>query len=163
MGELVMLFTLKLLDTAIGALKNIFLIKNKSFLSAFANAVSYLFYILMMKQLMSTTNVSTIGVTLVAVFLGQYITQNISNKLDKETVWKVSITSTTLEEGQSIADELKEYNIPVRTYPCYNDEIDKVLGIDVFSSTKTQSAIINDILGEYKDVKFNIVEIRNRF
>lgn len=163
MVDLAKLFTLKLLDTAIGALKNIFLIKNMSFLSAIANSVSYLFYILMMKQLMTSTTPAAIGVTLVAVFLGQYFTQNTANKMDKARVWKISITSSTLEQGQEIADRLKELNIPVRTYSCYNAEMAKVLSVDVFAESKEQSAIVNNVLSDFGSVKYDIVEIRNRF
>ena len=75
MNNLIWLFIMKLLDTAIGALKNVFMIKGKHFLSALSNSVSYLFYILLMKQLMSDTSIPSVIVTLVAVFLGQYLAQ----------------------------------------------------------------------------------------
>lgn len=163
MIDLVQIFILKFLDTAIGALKNIFLIKNKSFLSAFSNAVSYLFYILMMKRLMTTTTVPVVITTLAAVFIGQYVTQSMSDKMDKSKVWKISITPSSKEEGKKIADTLKENNLAVRTYSCYNKDEKKVLGVDVFSETKSQSVIINEILRDYSNVKFNIVEIKNRF
>ena len=162
MDNLLILFTLKLLDTTIGALKNIFIVRNKPLLSAIASSVSYLFYILLMKQLISSTTISTVSVTLLAVFLGQYLTQITSNKLDKDKVWKISITPEKKADGIEIADKLKECNIAYQTYSCFNSEREKVLGINAFSETKESSSIISSILNDYL-VKTNVTEIKNRF
>lgn len=163
MINLVELFTLKFLDTAISSLKNIFMIKNKPFLSALSNAFSYLFYILLMKRLMSDTGILAIVATLVSVFIGQYATQVLMDKVDKESVWKISITPGSMEDGQAIADKLRENNIPVQTFPCYIEDMTKVLGVFAFSQSKAQSALTEEVLKEYSNVKFNIVTIKNRF
>ncbi len=162
MNSLLLLFTMKLLDTAIGTLKNIFMVKNKPFLSAVASSISYLFYILLMKQLISSTTVATVSVTLLAVFLGQYVTQIMTNKMDKDKVWKISITPASKEESLDIADKLKEANIAIQTYSCYTSDKTKVLGINAFSESKENSSVISSILEDYK-VKTNITEIKNRF
>ena len=162
MNSLFLLFTMKLLDTAIGTLKNIFMVKNKPFLSAVASAISYLFYILLMKQLIASTTVATVSVTLLAVFLGQYLTQIMTNKMDKDKVWKISITPASKEEGLQIADRLKESNIAIQTFSCYTSEQTKVLGINAFSESKEHSSVISSVLEDYK-VKTNITEIKNRF
>ena len=162
MNSLLLLFTMKLLDTAIGTLKNIFMVKNKPFLSAVASAISYLFYILLMKQLIASTTVATVSVTLLAVFLGQYLTQIMTNRMDKDKVWKISITPASKEEGLHIADQLREANIAIQTYSCYNSNQTKVLGINAFSESKEKSSVISSILEGHK-VKTNITEIKNRF
>lgn len=162
MNNLIWLFIMKLLDTAINALKNVFMIKGKHFLSALSNAVSYLFYILLMKQLMTNTSTLSIAVTLLAVFLGQYLAQFLADKFEKDRVWKISITTESQEKGKLLADKMREKNIPVQTYICYNDKLEQVLGVNAFAETRSQSSIIQDLL-ESEKVKFNIVEIRNRF
>lgn len=163
MGELIILFTMKLLDTSIGALKNIFMVKGKPFLSAVANAVSYLFYILLMKQLIASTTVATVSVTLLAVFIGQYATQIMTDKLDKDKVWKINITPSTKQDGKAIADALRENNIAVQTFSCYHSSGVKVLGINAFSMSKENSNAVCSVLENYEGVKYNISEIKNRF
>lgn len=160
--NLVTLFILKLLDTAISALKNVYMIKGKRFLSALSNAVSYLFYILLMKQLLNETTVASVGVTLAAVFLGQYITQYMADSFEKDKVWKISITPETKVSSKSIADQLRYNNIPVQTFICFNKHKEEVLGINAFAETRKETQIIQSIVKEEK-VKLNIVEIRNRF
>ena len=162
MNNLIWLFIMKLLDTAIGALKNVFMIKGKHFLSALSNSVSYLFYILLMKQLMSDTTIPSVIVTLVAVFLGQYLAQYMADKFEKDKVWKINIISETKKISKLLADELRERNIPVQTYVCYNSCREEVLNISAFAETREETLVVQAILKNYK-VKFNIVEIRNRF
>jgi uncharacterized protein YebE (UPF0316 family) len=149
MIDLIEIFTLKFLDTAIGALKNIFLIKNMSFLSALANTLSYLFYILMMKQLMTTTTIPVVLTTLAAVFIGQYATQEISDKLDKDKTWKITATPNSKEQGKILADTLKESNLAVKTFPCFNSKKEKVLGVIVFSLSKAESVLIDSIFKDF--------------
>lgn len=163
MNSLLLLFTMKLLDTAIGALKNIFMVKNKPFLSAVANAVSYLFYILLMKQLIASTTVATVSVTLLAVFLGQYLTQVMTEKLDKDKVWKISITPASKEDSLAMVQAFQENNIAVQTFSCYTSNQVKVLGINAFSESKEHSSVIYSVLEDYQGVKYNITEIKNRF
>ena len=162
MNNLIWLFIMKLLDTAIGALKNVFMIKGKHFLSALSNSVSYLFYILLMKQLMSDTSIPSVIVTLVAVFLGQYLAQYMADKFEKDKVWKISITPETKKISKLLADELRERNIPVQTCVCYNSHLEEVLNIIAFAETREETLVVQEIIKNYK-VKFNIVEIRNRF
>ena len=83
MFNLMFLFIAKLLDTYLSALKNVLMIKNKHFFSALATTGAYLFYLLMMDKLMSDSNVVTISITLLAVFLGQYLAPLLCNKLIK--------------------------------------------------------------------------------
>ena len=157
------LFVFKLLDTSIAALKSIFMVKGKPLYSAMAGTASYLFFILIVRRIAASEGVGAIVATLFAVFLGQFITQTFSKRFDKDKVWKVSITPRSKAQGQEIADKLKECNIPVQTFPCYNDELEKVLAVVAFSEGRAHSAVIDGVLQEYGDVKFNIVEIKNRF
>lgn len=164
MFNLMFLFVAKLLDTYLSALKNVLMIKNKHFFSALATTGAYLFYLLMMDKLMSDSNVITISITLLAVFLGQYLAPFLCNKFDKDQIWKINVVPESKELGKSLADKLRDNNIAVQTYIAYNSKKEQTLGINAFAETKVQSTIINNILKEeQKEISISISEIRNRF
>lgn len=162
MTNLVELFALKMVDTIINSGKTIFMIRNKKFLSALSQAISNIFYIILMSKLMKSTDMASILTTSLAMFVGQYLSQWIAEKFDKDKIWKVAITPVSKEQGKLIADELREQNIATQTFPCFRNG-EKVLGVNVFSETKAQSAIVEDVLSQYEGAKFSIAQIKNRF
>jgi hypothetical protein len=161
MSELFRIFALKLLDTAIGSLKSILMIKGKAFGSAVAATASYWFFITLMKQLMTTNSTGEILATLAAVFLGQYLTQMLSDKFEKDSVWKITITPESMDDGLIIADKLRKDNVPVTTDFVYNKSMTRVLEITAFSKNKACSALVQSVIEKY-DVKLAIIEIKNR-
>lgn len=162
MINLIELFALKMIDTIINSGKTIFMIRNKKFLSALSQAISNIFYIILMSKLMKSTDMASILVTSAAMFFGQYLSQWVAERFDKDKVWKIAITPSTKEEGKSIADTLRENNLATQTFPCFRNG-EKVLGINVFAETKAQSAIVEDVLSQYQGIKYNITTIKNRF
>lgn len=162
MLDLLELFALKMVDTIINSGKTIFMIRNKKFLSALSQAISNIFYILLMSRLMKSTDMPSILATSCAMFIGQYLSQWVAEKFDKDKIWKVSITPQTKECGKQLADDLRGNNIAVQTFPCFSNG-EKVLGINVFSQTKSESAVVESILDKYEGVKYNITQIKNRF
>ena len=162
MANLLELFTLKMVDTIINSGKTIFMIRNKKFLSALSQAISNIFYIILMSKLMKSTDLPSILTTSAAMFIGQYLSQWLAEKFDKDKVWKVAVTPASIEDGKAIADALRENNIAVQTFSCFRNE-EKVLGVNVFAETKAQSAIIEGVLTQYDNVKYNITTIKNRF
>ena len=162
MINLLELFTLKMIDTIINSGKTIFLIRNQKFLSALSQAISNIFYIILMSRLMKSTDMASILTTSCAMFIGQYLSQWVAEKFDKDKIFKVQVTPFSKEQGKSIADDLREQNIATQTFPCFRNG-EKVLGVNVFAETKTQSAIVEEILSQYEEVKFNITTIKNRF
>ena len=162
MANLFELFTLKMIDTVINSGKTIFMIRNKKFLSALSQAVSNIFYIILMSKLMKSTDLPSILTTSAAMFIGQYLSQWLAEKFDKDKVWRIAVTPASKEDGKAIADTLRDNNIAVQTFTCFRNE-EKVLGINVFAETKAQSAIIEGVLTQYDNVKYNITTIKNRF
>lgn len=156
------LFVLKMIDTVINSGKTIFMIRNKKFLSALSQAISNIFYIILMSKLMKSTDMASILTTSLAMFIGQYLSQWIAEKFDKDKVWKIAITPSSKESGKILADELRENNLATQTFPCFRNG-EKVLGINVFAETKSQSAIVENVLSQHDDVKYNITTIKNRF
>lgn len=162
MTNLLELFALKMIDTIINSGKTIFMIRNKKFLSALSQAISNIFYIILMSKLMKSTDMASILTTSCAMFMGQYLSQWIAEKFDKDKIFKISITPVSKEGGKVIADELRENNIATQTFPCFRNG-EKVLGINVFAETKAQSAIVESVLAQHEGVKYNITTIKNRF
>lgn len=162
MNNLLQLFLLKMTDTIINSGKTIFLIKNMKFMSALSQSVSNIFYLVLMSKLMKSADMKSILVTSCAVFFGQYLSQWIAEKFDKDKVWRVSITPKSKSDGKDIADALALSNIPVQTFSCYSKK-NKSLGVVAFAETKVESNIISSVLDNYPDAKFNIVQIKNRF
>lgn len=162
MINLIELFALKMIDTIINSGKTIFMIRNKKFLSALSQAVSNIFYIILMSRLMKSTDAASILTTSAAMFLGQYLSQWIAEKFDKDKVWKIAITPTSKEAGKMLADELRDNNLATQTFPCFRNG-EKVLCINVFAETKAQSAIVESVLTQHQGVKYNITTIKNRF
>lgn len=162
MNNLLQLFLLKMTDTIINSGKTIFLIKNMKFLSALSQAISNIFYLVLMSKLMKSTDMESILVTSVAVFLGQYLSQWIAEKFDKAKVWKIQITPKTKEQGKCLADALRDNNLATQTFPCFRNG-EKVLGIIVFAENRAESTLVQSVLGKEKGVKFNITQIKNRF
>lgn len=162
MINLLELFTLKMIDTIINSGKTIFMIRNKKFLSALSQAVSNIFYIILMSKLMKATNIPSILTTSLAMFIGQYLSQWLAERFDKDKIFKIEITPASKEDGKSIADSLREDNIAVQTFTCFRNE-EKVLGVNVFSETKAQSEIVKNVLANYDNVKYNVTTIKNRF
>lgn len=162
MINLMELFALKMIDTIINSGKTIFMIRNKKFLSALSQSISNIFYIVLMSKLMKSTDLPSILVTSLAMFIGQYLSQWIAEKFDKDKCFKISITPSSKEEGKELADILRDNNIAVQTFSCFCDN-NKVLGVNAFSETKTQSILIKEILKDYENLKINTVVIKNRF
>lgn len=161
--ELLLLFVFKTLDSLLSNLKTYLLLKEKTTLAAIANVLSYLFYILLMKQLMSSNNTSTIIITLIAVFLGT-LGQNLFAKFEKAKVWKISITPKEEKIGEQIFETMRAANIPTRGTKYMTDDGMEVLVVDIFSETKETSIIIKDLLHPYFDkIKYNIIPIQNQF
>ena len=162
MMNLLELFALKMVDTIINSGKTIFMIRNKKFLSALSQAISNIFYIILMSKLMKSTDMASILTTSAAMFIGQYLSQWLAEKFDKEKVWKICITPATKEDAIEMSKKLVESNIAVQTFSCYNRE-QKGIGLNVFSESRAQSAIVDNLISEYSGVKYNITIIRNRF
>ena len=153
------LFILKLLDGVLGTVKSIFMLKNKGFLSALANGVSSFFYFTMMVKLIKVNSTSGIILISCATFLGTYIPILIAERMEKEKVYVFNITPDTNETGKDFADQVRDTNIPVLTYKGYNKSMELVLCCKIFSQSKEQSRLIENMMPE--NFKYHIVETQN--
>lgn len=149
-----LVFILKLLDGVFSTLKNIFLIKNKYFLSALVSTIGTFFYLTMVVELAKTTGIMATLVVCLANFIGTYIPSISMEKLEKDKLYIYSITSTTLEEGKAFADLVRKNNLAITTDGRRNENMEKVLFCEVYCKTREASKLLESLLP--KAFKYNI-------
>lgn len=158
---IVELFLLKLLDNILSTFKTIFLIKNKYLISALFNSFSQFFYLMMIVKITKSDSISSKLIVVLAVFIGSLVPQYISNKLEKDKVWVYDVMPKISSQTKELADQLRECNLPVKTYKGYKGKNKKILCLKVYSQSKSESRMIEELIGDFsyvvnevKDIKF---------
>ncbi|MEG0153359.1 MAG: hypothetical protein RR744_09365 [Cellulosilyticaceae bacterium] len=158
MNNLLQLFLLKMVDTMIGSGKTIFMIRGQKFLSAASQALSNVFYVILMSKLMKSTDPASIAVTSLAMFIGQYISQWIADKFNKVKVFKISATAKTRELGEVVIDALGERDLNFRVLKAEGKH-SKAYALDIFCHTKEETKVAKEVLSNY-NLKFYTVELK---
>lgn len=158
MNTLLQLFLLKMVDTIINSGKTIFMIRGQKFLSALSQAISNVFYIILMSKLMKSTDPASIAVTSAAMFIGQYMSQWIAEKFNRVKTWKISATAKTRELGEVVIDGLTEKDLNFRVLKAEGKK-SKAYAIDVFCHTKEETKLAKQVLEQY-NLKFYTVELK---
>lgn len=151
MNVMLMTFACKMIDNALGTLKNIYLHKGNYFASSLFSAGSTFFYMVAMVNAIKDNSFGSIIAMCIATFLGCYLPAKMVEQMEEDQLYIYEITSHSFDEGIELADIIRDMNIPIKTASIYNDTLEKVLEIKVFCSTKNESAIIKDLIkNEYK-------------
>ena len=111
------------------------------------NAICYGFYTLVVKQLGAVDYITAVTVTILANIVGVWISYKIMDLFKKDKLWRITVTLKTLEEHSSCVEELIKYNIG---FTRINDS----LSIDIYSYNQKESAVIKNILNNYKHKYF---------
>lgn len=158
MNNLIQLFVLKMIDTIINSGKTIFLIRGQKFLSASSQAISNIFYVILMSKLMKSTDPASIAVTSLAMFLGQYLSQSMAERFNKDKIFKISATAKTVELGEVVIDKLRESDLNFRVLEAQGRN-HKALAIDIFCPTKEETKVAKEILHTY-NIKHYVAELK---
>lgn len=158
MNNLLQLFLLKMIDTVINSGKTIFMIRGQKFLSALSQAVSNVFYIILMSKLMKSTDPASIFTTSLAMFVGQYFSQWIAEKFTKVKVYKISTTAKTIELGQEVIDALTDRGLNFRVLKAEGKK-SKSYAIDTFCPTKEEAKATKEVLNSF-NLKYYTVELK---
>jgi uncharacterized protein YebE (UPF0316 family) len=153
------LFIIKLLDCALGTTKNIFLYKNKNFLSALSNTVSAMLFFFLVSSIAKNNGILALAMISIATLIGSYVPTLIMKKLEKDRVFIFDITPDTHEKGKEFADYIRDNNLPLLTYKGYNQKREQVLCCKIFSPNKEMSKLIEKSIP--LTFKFNVVETKN--
>ena len=150
----IIIFTVcSLVNVILSTMKTILTVRSTKIVASVINAVTYGFYAIVVKQLASLDLTVTVIVTIATNLIGVYISMWIMDKMKKDCLWKISVTT----KDKSIVKKIENFDIEYTLSPIqYKKET--YYSIEIFSKNQKDSTIIKNILNEYK-VKYNVTEI----
>ena len=150
----IIIFTVcSLVNVILSTMKTILTVRSTKIVASIINAVTYGFYAIVVKQLASLDLTVTVIVTIATNLIGVYLSMWLMDKMKKDCLWKISVTT----KDKSIVKKIENFDIEYTLSPIqYKKEI--YYSIEIFSKNQKDSTIIKNILNEYK-VKYNVTEI----
>jgi uncharacterized protein YebE (UPF0316 family) len=152
--EILIVFTLKLIDNTLNTMKNIFLIKEKFLVSSLLAALSTAVYMFMVMKMAKTDGLISIVAIFVATFIGTLLPGTVVKKTEKDRLFIYDITADNFNNGKKFADILREADIATKTSIAYNNEMDKTLSIQAYCSSRDESRLVNENISS--TFKYNI-------
>ena len=152
--EILIVFTLKLIDNTLNTMKNIFLIKEKFLVSSLFAALSTAVYMFMVMKMAKTDGLISIIAIFVATFIGTRLPGTVVKKTEKDRLFIYDITADNFNNGKKFADILREADIATKTSIAYNNEMDKTLSIQAYCSSRDESRLVNENISS--TFKYNI-------
>lgn len=147
---------INLVNVILSTLRSIFTIKATRFVATIANAVSYGFVALIMKQMSAFDTTAVVVVTLVTNLVGVYGSMFVLDKLKKDSVWKITVI-VLQKDWKEIVETLRGNDIDYNDYQV-NTNYGHSVGIDIFSKNQAESKFIKGLLSDY-DVKYHVNEL----
>ena len=150
----IIIFTVcSLVNVILSTMKTILTVRSTKVVASVVNAVTYGFYAIVVKQLASLDLTITVIVTIATNLIGVYLSMWLMDKMKKDCLWKISVTT----KDKSIVKKIENFDIEYTLSPIqYKKET--YYSIEIFSKNQKDSTIIKNILNEYK-VKYNVTEI----
>lgn len=150
----IIIFTVcSLVNVILSTMKTILTVRSTKVVASVINAVTYGFYAIVVKQLASLDLTVTVIVTIATNLIGVYLSMWLMDKMKKDCLWKISVTT----KDKSIVKKIENFDIEYTMSPIqYKKET--YYSIEIFSKNQKDSTIIKNILNEYK-VKYNVTEI----
>ena len=153
MVEIIIFTVCSLVNVILSTMKTILTVRSTKVVASIINAVTYGFYAIVVKQLASLDLTVTVIVTIATNLIGVYLSMWLMDKMKKDCLWKISVTT----KNKSIAKKIENFDIEYTMSPIqYKQET--YYSIEIFSKNQKDSTIIKNILNEYK-VKYNVTEI----
>ena len=144
--DYIIAFLLKFINNCLSTAKTITVSKGNYFLGALFNALSELFYLLVMVKVIKSNDIFSMIVVCIAVFFGTYLTGVTFKSKQKERLYVFDVTSDNLENGIRFADNVRQLNIPIKTYKTLDTNMNKCLSCKVYCSTKEESKLIEGLM-----------------
>ena len=150
----IIIFTVcSLVNVILSTMKTILTVRSTKVVASVINAVTYGFYAIVVKQLASLDLIVTVIVTIATNLIGVYLSMWLMDKMKKDCLWKISVTT----KDKSIVKKIENFDIEYTLSPIqYKKET--YYSIEIFSKNQKDSTIVKNILNEYK-VKYNVTEI----
>lgn len=148
MDKVVVVFIVcSLINVVLSTLKTLIMVNAGRNSAIVINAVCYGFYTLVVKQLTSVDYVTAVLVTIGANIVGVWISYKIMDLFTKDKLWRITATLKNKNEFDECTKALGKYNIGFTP-------IEKTNSIDIYSYNQKESAIIKNILANYKHKYF---------
>ena len=150
----IIIFTVcSLVNVILSTMKTILTVRSTKIVASIVNAVTYGFYAIVVKQLASLDLTVTVIVTIATNLIGVYLSMWLMDKMKKDCLWKISVTT----RDKNLAKKIENFDIEYTMSPIqYKNET--YYSIEIFSKNQKDSTIMKNILNEYK-VKYNVTEI----
>lgn len=159
--KIVLVFViLSLINVFLSTLRSIYTIKGTKMQSSLMNAFSYGFYTIIVKQITNLDLYTTVTITVLSNLVGVYIATLFTEKMKKDQLWVISVTTTECNKNHLIYT-LEDYNINYRVFEIVTKSNYKA-GIDIYSESQTQSQIIKELLEQYRELKYNVSEVMQK-
>lgn len=153
MTQIIIFTVCSLVNVILSTMKTILTVRSTKVVASIINAVTYGFYAIVVKQLASLDLTVTVIVTIATNLIGVYLSMWLMDKMKKDCLWKISVTT----RDKSLAKKIENFDIEYTMSPIqYKNET--YYSLEIFSKNQKDSTIIKNILNEYK-VKYNVTEI----
>lgn len=148
MDKMVVVFIVcSLINVVLSTLKTLIMVNAGRGSAIIINAVCYGFYTFVVKQLAEVDYWTAVLVTIFANIIGVWISYKIMDLFTKDKLWRITVTVKDREEFSECIANLEKYNIGF-------SYVEKARAIDIYSYNQKESAIIKNILGNYKHKYF---------
>lgn len=155
--DIIIFFTLSLINVMLSTFKSILTVKAKNKLVAsLINAITFGFYMIVLKKLTIVDLKTAFIVTVLTNLIGVYLSIWILDLFKKDKLWKIEVTTS----NGNIVDELADRGIKFTYQVGFNSNSSEYYMIQIYSYSQAESQKAKDILNKY-DVKYLVLEVNN--
>ena len=148
MDKMVIIFIIfSLINVILSTLKTLIMVNAGRNSAIIINAVCYGFYTLVVKQLAEVDYMTAVIVTILTNIVGVWVSYKIMDFFKKDRLWRITVALKTADEFAKCVEQLGKYNISYT--PIANSN-----SLDIYSYNQNESAIIKNILQNYKHKYF---------
>lgn len=150
--EILLFIILQVVNVILSTIKSIVMIKGNKWGTIIANTIYFGVYTAVLKQLTAIDNlIILVIITMLANFFGTWLGINITEKLRKADLWTIKVV-IKIEYIKDFKQALNDANLK---YISYQTTWDEYTAIDIFSETRSQSALVKPILERF-NAKYSI-------
>lgn len=143
---IVIFIILNLINVVLQTLKSILTIKSTPNVASLINAMTFGFYVIVIKELANFDMVTTVIITIIANLIGVQIATFLVSKFTKDQLWKITVVSDNIFDTEYIKNKLQSADIGfVAISVNGNGTV-----IDIYSYDHLQTETIQTILNKTK-------------
>ena len=127
MVEIIIFTVCSLVNVILSTMKTILTVRSTKVVASVINAVTYGFYAIVVKQLASLDLTVTVIVTIATNLIGVYLSMWLMDKMKKDCLWKISVTTKDKSIVKKIENFDIEYTLSVLLVSCLTLDIIPIL------------------------------------